>query len=285
MDALFLNEQRCACGKLLLKGIFFDGALEIKCKSCGAVNKIGSIKLADDETHYLLIINNKGIITNVSNSACNTLGYTCEELIGLNFIKINPLMSHEISKIFLDPKSILNHDNYFQFDTYHRQKNGKDIPVTIMLKLYQPSGKERYVLLSAEVKNNLHYEKILKNEEIIFLDSSCDFYFDIDKEATVEYVSPSVDKFLGIDQSYIVGKNYFDFVPESRKEQSKKAFEYFSSVGKSYRIKGNIESGLENNIIYDELCFTPRHNDNGKFVGYRVLVWIKNNLIMEPYLG
>lgn len=285
MDTLFLNEQRCECGKLLLKGIFFDGHLEIKCKKCGTINKIGSIKLADDATHYLLIINNKGVITNVSNSACCVLGYSCDELIGLNFIKINPLMSHEISKIFLDPQSALNKDNYFQFDTFHKQKNGKDIPVTVMLKLYQPNDKDRYVLLSAELKNNLKYEKILNDSEILFLDSSCDFYFDIDKDAMIEYISPSVEKFLGIPQELIIGKNYFDFVPEDRKEQSKKAFEYFSGVGKSYRIKASVESGMDNKVIYDELCFTPKQNDNGKFVGYRVLVWVKKNLVVAPYLG
>lgn len=81
MDTLFLSEQRCQCGKLLLKGVFFDAALEIKCKKCGRMNIIGSIKLTDDKFHYLLILNEKGIVTNVSDSACCVLGYTYSELI------------------------------------------------------------------------------------------------------------------------------------------------------------------------------------------------------------
>jgi len=192
MDTLFLNEQRCGCGKLLLKGIFFDGLLEIKCKKCGTTNKIGSIKLADDETHYLLIINNKGIITNVSNSACVILGYTHEELLGMSYIKISPIVSDKISKIFLEPKSILNQDNYFQFDTVHKNKCGKEIPVTILLKLYQPNNNEKYILLSAElINNNNKYVTCSTEESILYSDSTCDFYFDIDKNALIEYISPS----------------------------------------------------------------------------------------------
>ena len=283
MDTLFLNEQRCGCGKLLLKGIFFDGQLEIKCKKCGAMNKIGNIKLANDESHYLLIINNKGVITNVSNSACAILGYSHEELIGLNYIKISPLISPQISNLFLNSKSILNNDNYFQFDSVHINKKGQDVPVTVMMKLYQPTN-EKYILLSAELKN-INYKKNLANDEIVFLDSSCDFYFDIDKNAIIEFISDSAEKFLGICQESAIGNCYFDYVPLCRKEQSKKAFKYFSEVGKSYRIKGDVECGENTKVTYDELCFTPRHNDNGKFVGYRVLVWVKKNLIAEPYLG
>ena len=100
MDKIFLNEHRCKCGKLLLKGVFFDSVLEIKCKKCGEISKIGSIKLVDDATHYLLIINDKGIISNASDSACRILGYTYEKLIGKNFTLVNPTMPKEIGKKF-----------------------------------------------------------------------------------------------------------------------------------------------------------------------------------------
>ncbi len=40
-----LNDYRCTCGKLLLKGIVFDGVIEIKCKRCGVISKIGEAKL------------------------------------------------------------------------------------------------------------------------------------------------------------------------------------------------------------------------------------------------
>ena len=103
MNTLRLHEHRCVCGKLLLKGIFFDGSLEIKCKRCGVINTIGTIKLADDATHYLLIINGHGDIINVSDSACRILGYTYDEFISKHFTEINPTMPKEIGKKFFGP--------------------------------------------------------------------------------------------------------------------------------------------------------------------------------------
>ena len=63
MDTLSLNEQRCKCGKLLLKGFFCNGILEleIKCKGCKKLNKINNIKLLNNNNTYQFkdIKNNK----------------------------------------------------------------------------------------------------------------------------------------------------------------------------------------------------------------------------------
>lgn len=82
MDNFFLNDHRCQCGKLLLRGIFLDGALEVKCRRCGEINKIGRLNLTGDDVHYLLIIDDKGTITNASDSAFRILSRGDNELIG-----------------------------------------------------------------------------------------------------------------------------------------------------------------------------------------------------------
>ncbi len=120
MKSLSLNEYRCQCGKLLLKGIFFDGILEIKCKRCGKVNRIGKIKHKTDNSHYLLILNEEGIIINSNDIASLTLGYKKEELIGSNLSLINPTFPKEIFNKFFGKDSVLTEENYFQIDTVHR---------------------------------------------------------------------------------------------------------------------------------------------------------------------
>ena len=278
MDTLFLNEQRCACGKLLLKGIFFDGTLEIKCKKCGAINKIGSIKLADDDNHYLLIINDKGIIVNVSTSACKILGYTHEELIGLHFTKINTTAPKNINDKFFGSESILNEDNYFQLDTFHQSKSGNKIPVSVHLKLYQPSGKEKLLLASVELINN---KNLINNTDSKFINNACDFYLDIDKNGIIERMSKIVKEFLGFSQDEIIGKNYFDLIPDEIKNESKKTYEYFLDKEQPYRVISDSKKDKNNKIIYDEIYFTPNYNDMGKLVGYRVLIWVKKNSTIQ----
>ena len=277
MDTLFLNEHRCQCGKLLLKGIFFDGVLEIECKRCGEINKIGSIKLAADATHYLLIINDKGIIINVSDSACRILGYTQDEFIGKCFIQIYPAMSKEIGKIFFGPESVLNEENYFRFDTIHQSKDGRKISIIIFLKLYQPTVKEKYLLLSARLKDVVNGKKTFDKNALDFLDNTCNFYFDIDRNGINEYMSQSMESFFGYFQKMLIGKNYFDYLPAEIRVKSKKTFKYFSVNEQPYRVVHNVGIGANGKAIHTELYFTPKFDDGGKFVGYCVLGWVVNN--------
>jgi PAS domain S-box-containing protein len=278
MEALFLNEHRCQCGKLLLKGVFFDGILEIKCRKCGTMNKIGYIKQKDDATHYLLIINSRGIIVNVSDSASHILGYIGKELIGKHFTKINPTFPKEISKKFAGPKSILNKDNYFKLDTVHQSKSGEKIPIVALLKLYQPTSQERYTLILAELKNTAKDKKTFSKNMPEFLDNACDFYFCIDKNGMMEYVSSSTKNLFGFSPEEIIGKNYFDYLPTETKGKSKKIFRHFSANAEPYRVAREVGRDANGKIVNKELYFTPNFDDSGSFCGYRVLGWVIKKL-------
>ena len=276
MNNLFLNEHRCKCGKLLLKGIFFDSTLEIKCKKCGEITRIGNIKLADDATHYLLIINDKGTLVNASDSACRILGYTHEELIGKNFTLINPTIPKEIGKKFFGPESVLNENNYLKLDTFHQTKDGKNIPVTVLLKMYKPNIKDRYVLLSASLsKVESASEKVISPKETLdFLNHGCDFWFELDTNGVGEYVSSSVKKIFGFPPEAIIGKNYFDYLPAETRAETKKTFIYYSSLEQPFRIVHNSVLDIKGKVMHSELFFTPKFDDMGKFTGYRVLGWV-----------
>ena len=274
MDTIFLNEHRCQCGKLLLKGIFFDATLQIKCKKCGTINTIGVIKLEDDATHYILIINNRGIITNVSDSIYKMLGYNNEELIGKYFTKINPTLTPELGKKFFGPDSILNTENHFKLETFHRHKSGKNIPVTVFLKLYQSNGKEKFVLVSAKVGKAKSDKKIDNKNTLSFIENACDYYFDIDKNGIAECVSPSVEKLFGFTPEMVIGKNYFDFIPDEMKVRAKKRFDTFLVKQLPFRIDSVGGKDVNGKPVFSEQYFTPTFSDAGIFTGYRVLGWL-----------
>ena len=273
----FLNEHRCKCGKLLLKGIFFDSTLEIKCKKCGTINKIGILKLADDATHYLLIIDDRGIISNVSESASRILGYTCDELIGKHFTQVNPTMSAEMGKKFFGPESVLSEDNHLKLDTFHQSKNGKKIPNTVLLKLYKPTGKKRYVLLSAALRSAkaARNDKNFDKSALDFLENGCDFWFEVDKNIVIEYLSPSMEKIFGLTPEKLLGNFFINALSDKEGEGKEKIFKRFSSTGQPFRILDDVGVDSNRRIVHNELYFTPRFNDHGKFIGYRVLGWVK----------
>ena len=274
MRKLLSQEHRCICGKLLLKGVVFDGIIEIKCRRCGRINRIGDIKLVNDDTHYLLIINDKGIITNANNSSCNILGYSYEELIGKSITEINPVLTEEIGKRFYGPKSVLSEENYFKLDTVHRSKDGKNIPITAYLRLYRPTENGKSVIILAELKNKTRETAISKKDAPKFLDNACDFYFDLDKLGTIEYLSPSVQKIFRYSPEKILGKNYFDYLPAESKVKDLNTYKHFASENLPYRVKHNIGKDANGKLMHNQLYFTPKFNDSGKFVGFRVLGWV-----------
>lgn len=277
METLLLNEYRCKCGKLLLKGVIFDASIEIKCKNCKEINKIGNIKLKNTDKHYVLIINQRGTITNCSSSACKILQYDCSELIGKHFTLINTTIPSDFAGKTTGEYSVLNEDNYFQFDTFHKTKNDKIIPITAQLKLYKPNTKDRYVLLIAEVKNTLTEKSPIEKNSLEFIDKACDFYFEVDKNGICIYINPAMEKIFQLKQENIVGKYMFDIMPENQKKEAEKVFNHFSVKEEPYRSSNDDGTIIDDQIIKYESYYTPYYNDGGNFIGYRVLGWLKNN--------
>lgn len=269
MSIFLLNEYRCHCGKLLFKGIFFDGTLEIKCKKCGTISRVDRVKLLDDVNQYLLIVNKQGSVINFSDSACRILGYSNDELLGKEVTQFSPSLSLELGKKFFKQESILNKDNYFQINTVHVTKDGRNIPVTIRLKLYKFTGDEKYVLLLVKLKDRADNKENSTKDRSEFLDNACDFYFYLDKTGTSQCISESAEKILGFSQEEIIGKNYFDFLSDEAKKESKKFFDYFSALEQPYRETCRLGKDIDN-----ELYFTPIFDDYGKFCGYCVLGWL-----------
>jgi PAS domain S-box-containing protein len=275
MNALFLNECRCKCGKLLLKGVFFDGTVEIKCKKCGTINSIGRTKLTDNEAHYLLVINSQGLIANASDSACHILGYSQNELIGMFFTKIDPTIPVELGKKMFGPELALKKDNHFRIDTVHKSKDGKSIPIIAYLKLHEMGEGEKFLLLSAELKNIAADSKIKGEDVPKFVDNNCDFYFEIDKNGMGEYMSPSTEKIFGFVPANLIGKNFLSHIPADARGLHQERFAFFSSKAQPHRIIYNNEfNGVPVNV---ELFFTPKLDEFGKFIGYRVLGWLVKN--------
>jgi PAS domain S-box-containing protein len=269
MDSLSLSEYRCGCGKLLLKGIFFDGVLEIKCKKCGKINKIGKLKHKKDSSHYLIVLNEEGVIINSNDIVSLVLGYKKEELVGKKLTLINPTFPEEILDNFFGKDSVLTEENYFQIDTVHKTKEGENIPVTSNLKLFEPSEKEKYILIKVNKKNSEKENEFGSDKK--FIKNFCDFYFDIDSSGVIEHISPSIEKIFGFSTKEVLGKKYFDFILNDKKLENTETFNYFSSRELPFRIFCNGLVKETEQKVSSELFFTLKINSNGSFNGYSVL--------------
>ena len=269
-----LNDYRCTCGKLLLKGIVFDGVIEIKCKRCGVISKIGEAKLIEDSSHYLMIINDRGLITNVSQSIYDILGFTPFELIGKSLTYINSSLPKEIGIKFFGEDSLLNKDSSLRLDTTHKTKSGKNLPVSVLLKLYSPTSSDQYILEYVTLKNNVNRDGEKLDDKDQFIENSSDYYFDIDSNGVVEYISESMEKLFKYSQEKVISKHYFDFLPFTQIVQNKNTFKHFRDLEQSYRLIQDLGLDSAGGIIHSDLYFTTKFDEVGKSAGYRVLGWV-----------
>ncbi len=68
----------------------------------------------------------------MNKSACNELGYTQDELLGLHVWDIDPMYSKEIWR---DEWEYLKKNKSHKFETLHKTKNGKLIAIEIQAEV------------------------------------------------------------------------------------------------------------------------------------------------------
>lgn len=84
-----LKEYRCACGKLLFKGLLCQCVVETKCRRCGVVSTWG----IDEALSYTLIESDaQAFMTEASGDVINLLGCGRDQLVGRPITDLFPLL-------------------------------------------------------------------------------------------------------------------------------------------------------------------------------------------------
>lgn len=96
MSSTTLKEYRCACGKLLFKGLLCQCLVEVKCRRCGVVSTWGT----SEALSYALIESDaESRMTEVSGDIANLLGCERDQLIGRPITELFPLLHDAPARI------------------------------------------------------------------------------------------------------------------------------------------------------------------------------------------
>ncbi|HEY4488915.1 MAG TPA: hypothetical protein VJA87_00300 [Candidatus Paceibacterota bacterium] len=89
MSSSLLTEYRCACGKLLFKGLLYQSIVEVKCRRCGEVITRG---LDEEPTYAILESDTEANLVEVSGDVMGVLGSSREYFIGRPLFEVLPLL-------------------------------------------------------------------------------------------------------------------------------------------------------------------------------------------------
>ncbi len=126
MSQNLLKEYRCACGKLLFKGLLLFSVVEVKCKRCGNTVSFGKLAPGEERVSFAVFLDEHGIIFDACQGAVFA-GMDREYVLGKHLSELFPLLhdAPEYKNLAMTKRK----SEFFEIkDNILLLKDGKKIP-------------------------------------------------------------------------------------------------------------------------------------------------------------
>lgn len=146
-----------------------------------------------------------GKLVYVNEAACRMLGYSREELLGLTISDLDPNFPKEKWPQHWEKSKKIGKS---RFETLHRAKDGRLIPVEITSNFVEHEGKEYHCSFSRDITERKRMEEnlIMREREFRTLaENSPDNIARYDTDCHTIYVNPALEKTLGRPASELLG--------------------------------------------------------------------------------
>ena len=166
--------------------------------------------LVETASDSIFLIDSVGKIIDVNNSACKTLGYLKNEIIGQTVEFVDPNFStKEFLKFW---ESSINEQRIFE--STHRRKDGSLIPVELSSEKYTQNGKIFYYGIARDLTERKLAEKQVENAAKKFrglIENAPDGVVIIDAEGRFVYASPNAIRQFGYEGENFIGRSGNEF--------------------------------------------------------------------------
>ena len=163
----------------------------------------------------LVVATTDGNIKTVNKAVCELLGYRSEELVGQ---PVDKLFSHETTQPnspWLD--ELFKKGSIINLEKTCIAKDGKKIPV--LLSISTMYGNEGNILgivyVAKDITERKQMEDTLRLKEELFrslIENALDTITILNRDGTISYQSPSVERVLGYKAEELTGKIAFEFI-------------------------------------------------------------------------
>ncbi len=166
-------------------------------------------RLVEQAADALFVHDLEGRFVSVNRRACESLGYTREELLNLSVADVEEKFTPEgLSKLW----EVIVAEGPLTLEGIHRRKDGTRFPVEVHVGPFE-TGKDRLMLAAArDVTERKEAEAALRESEARFrslIQNSSDIITVVGADGTIRYQSPSMRRILGHDPEERTGKNIF----------------------------------------------------------------------------
>lgn len=166
--------------------------------------------LVETASDSIFLIDSEGKIIDVNKSACKTLGYLKNELIGQFVEFVDPNFSTAQFLKFWESGT----NEHRLFESTHRRKDGSLIPVELSSEKYIQNGKTYYYGIARDLTERRLAEKQVENAAKKFrglIENAPDGVVIIDAEGRFLYASPNAIRQFGYENENFLGRKGDEF--------------------------------------------------------------------------
>lgn len=175
----------------------------------------------------------EGRIVDVNRQACESLGYTREELIGCRPADLDP----NVNPAWLQQlDSRISAGDNILFDSQHRRKDGSAFPVAIRIRPFAFQGKRYALAVVRDITERRRAERLLReNQERLagLVESAMDAIVCINEQLEVIVFNPAAERMFGIPAAQMLGKPLDCLIPEPSRASHAKKIRDFGNTGPS----------------------------------------------------
>jgi len=181
--------------------------------------------IVDHASDAMFLMDSSARVIEVNERACESLGYTRDELIGASPREFDSTLSPDFLATM---KSQFAANETLMFDSIHRRKDGSEFPVEIRMRRFW-DGERRIVALARDITERKRAEAQLRTSEERFrrmIENASDLISVVDREGHFLFQSPGVKRVLGYDAAQMIGKTCLEFVHPGDVARKREALEH-----------------------------------------------------------
>lgn len=163
--------------------------------------------------------------------ACRHLGYSFEEILGLTVHDVDPYFPAETWPKHWEE---LKQRGSFTFESQHRAKHGKLIPVEITVNYLEFEGQEYNCAIVRDITERKQVEESLRESEERFrtvVSASSDAIIAIGPDGLIAVFNPAAEQMFGHQRSEMLGQPVDRLMPEEFRRRHRRARESYFAAG------------------------------------------------------
>ncbi len=173
----------------------------------------------DHATDAFMLHAEDGTVIDVNLQACDNLGYSRDELIGMTPMEFDPNVSNDLLENINEQ---LNRGEIVTFESRHRRKDGSEFPVEVRVRPFWHGGRRLNISVVRDISDRKRAEEAVRRSERELrelIETIPAMAFVIGRDGSSEFVSRQWIEFSGMSADQNTGENWAATLhPDDREE-------------------------------------------------------------------